>query len=89
MLTNNQEQKHQQHETDNQKQKHQQRVAVEDFHGNFVEPLQKMVVQPQPGLNLTPAPLQGSPSLCLLMLVLFFWCGFIHICHLHRHNSRP
>ncbi|MBD1880320.1 hypothetical protein [Coleofasciculus sp. FACHB-T130] len=76
--------------TDSQKDKIKQREAVENFHGNFVEPqLQaKTQIQYQPQSIQYDTAGQTSPSLLLPLLLAWFFCLGLHIRHLCRMNDK-
>lgn len=73
---------------DYQKNKVKQREAIENLHGNFVEPqLQTQIqVQHQSQSLQYEAVVQTSLSL-LLVLLLWFFCLGLHIGHLRRMNK--
>ncbi|MBD1921383.1 hypothetical protein H6F77_09805 [Microcoleus sp. FACHB-831] len=73
---------------DYQKNKVKQREAVENLHGNFVEPqLQTPIqVQHQPQPIHYKGVVQTSPSV-LLVLLLWFFCLGLHIGYLRRMNK--
>jgi hypothetical protein len=71
---------------DYQKNKVKQREAVENLHGNFVEP-QLLQVQHQPQPIHYKGVVQTSPSLLLLFLLIWFFCLGLHIGHLCRMNK--
>ncbi|MFE1745381.1 hypothetical protein [Coleofasciculus sp. H7-2] len=74
---------------DYQKNKVRQREAVENFHGNFIEPqLQAQTqIQHQPQSIQYDTVGQISPSV-LLVVLLWFFCLGLHIRHLRRMNDK-
>jgi hypothetical protein len=75
---------------DYQKNKVRQREAVENFHGNFIEPqIQTQThIQHQPQSIQYNAVGQTSPSLLLPLLLAWFFCLELHIRYLRRMNDK-
>lgn len=71
---------------DEQKQKHQQREAVENFHGNFVEPHLKIIQESVQSFS-TSVPHQNYASHSLIAATLIFLIILgIHLHYLCRHR---